>query len=55
MPDFAISPELQHITADDIASMTEEQFRALFRHSAVWRLKLAGLKRNLEEILGNRG
>ena len=55
VPDFAISPELQHITADDIASMTEEQFRALFRHSAVWRLKLARLKRNLEEILGNRG
>ncbi len=45
--DFAIKPELQHITRNDIATMTEERFRAMFRHSAVHRLKLAGLKRNL--------
>ena len=48
--DFAISPQLQHITASDISSMTEEQFRTLFRHSAVRRIKLAGLQRNLRAI-----
>lgn len=48
VPDFAIKPELQHITREDIASMTEQRFSALFSHSAVSRLKLAGLKRNLK-------
>ena len=51
--DFAISPELQHITAQAIAKMTDEQFRKIFRHSAVRRLKLAGLQRNLRAISQN--
>lgn len=45
--DFHPSDALRRLTPDDIASMTPEQFSALFRHSAIKRTKLAGLQRNL--------
>lgn len=45
--DFHPSPELASLTAADVAAMTPERFRALFRHSAVKRTKLSGLLRNL--------
>lgn len=38
------------LTADDILSMTPEQFSATFRHSAMKRAKLAGLQRNVRNI-----
>lgn len=46
--DFRPSPELLSMTPDDWASLTPEQYRQLFRGSAVKRAKYEGLKRNIE-------
>ena len=50
VPEFTINRRLQHITAAEISTMTEEDFRKLFRHSAVRRIKLPQLLRNLAMI-----
>lgn len=44
---FHPSPQLSSLTAADVAEMTPERFSELFRHSAIKRTKLDGLKRNL--------
>lgn len=48
--EFAPSKELMTLTLDGILSMTAEEFRSLFRHSAIKRTKLEGLLRNAQII-----
>ena len=38
-----------------LADLTEEEFRAAFRHSPVWRAKYAGFLRNVALAIGNSG
>ncbi len=38
-----------------LAGLTEEQFRAAFRHSPVWRAKYSGFLRNVALAIGNSG
>lgn len=44
---FHPSEQLAALSATEVATMTPERFSALFRHSAIKRTKLDGLKRNL--------
>ena len=48
---FQPSEALQKMTAGDWESLTEEQYRTLFKGSAVKRAKFDGLKRNIERWL----
>lgn len=50
-PAFQPSEALLQMTPDDWQSLTEEQYRSLFRGSAVKRAKYDGLKRNIERWL----
>jgi epoxyqueuosine reductase len=50
-PAFQPSEALLQMTPDDWQSLTEEQYRALFKGSAVKRAKYDGLKRNIERWL----
>lgn len=47
---FHPRPAVMALTRDDIDTMTQERFSAIFTHSAVKRAKLAGLKRNLRYL-----
>lgn len=47
---FGLRPAIAALTRDSVAAMTQEQFSAIFRHSAVKRAKLAGLLRNLRHL-----
>lgn len=40
---------------DELAAMTDEDFRREFRPTAVWRAKAAGLRRNVANALANSG
>ncbi len=42
--------ELLELTPGEIANMSQEAFSSLFRHSAIKRAKLSGLKRNLANL-----
>lgn len=53
--DFALRDGLRDITEADIAAMSDEQFRALFRGSAVKRVKLPTLQRNLRSMKKREG
>ncbi len=48
MPEFLASKELVAMKPDDWKHLTEENFRQLFKGSAVKRAKYAGLMRNIE-------
>ena len=48
--DFMPSEELLALTDSDMENMTQEEFSAIFGHSAIKRTKLAGLQRNLRAI-----
>ena len=50
-PAFQPSEALLQMTPDDWQSLTEEQYRILFKGSAVKRAKYDGLKRNIERWL----
>jgi len=50
-PAFQPSEALQQMTAADWEHLTEEQYRTLFKGSAVKRAKYDGLKRNIERWL----
>jgi len=50
-PAFQPSEALLQMTSDDWQSLTEEQYRTLFKGSAVKRAKYDGLKRNIERWL----
>ena len=46
LPELRPRPAVAALTAREAASMTQEQFSAIFTHSAIKRAKLAGLQRN---------
>ena len=52
--DFHSGEDLRNLDTDALATLTPEKFNAIFRHSAVRRTKLTGLRRNLHAILGNQ-
>ncbi len=47
---FTILPEILNLKRNEWEQMTEESFKAIFRHSPLKRSKLAGIKRNLNFI-----
>lgn len=49
LPEFLPRPAVVGLTREDISAMTQEQFSAIFTHSAVKRAKLAGLQRNAKQ------
>lgn len=49
-PHFSISDHLLAMKKEDWLNLTEEQYRDLFRGSAVKRAKYCGLKRNIEAL-----
>jgi epoxyqueuosine reductase len=51
-PRFAPHPELKNMTQQEWMELTDEVFQKLFKHSAVKRAKLEGLKRNIKFITG---
>lgn len=53
--DFHPSPRLRELNAAQLAAMTPAEFSAIFRHSAIRRTKLAGLQRNLANLIGVAG
>ena len=54
-PAFQPSAELQAMDDDDWCQLTEEDYRRLFRGSAVKRAKYAGLRRNIDAAMGKDG
>ncbi len=50
-PELQPRRELLELTLDGILQMTQEQFSRIFAHSAVKRVKLAGLQRNARQVL----
>ncbi len=52
---FAPAPENRSPLLGDLASMTRDQFRERFRHSAVTRVRYEGFLRNVAVALGNAG
>ncbi len=47
---FQSVPEVLHFNSKDWAELTEENFKILFRHSAIKRAKFAGIQRNIKFI-----
>ena len=54
-PAFVPLPELSPVDATALLSLTDEQFRARFHHTPLWRPRRAGLLRNAAIVLGNSG
>lgn len=54
IPEFAPRPALTALTPAQAATMTQPEFSAMMRHSAIKRTKLAGLQRNALQLLRNR-
>lgn len=52
-PDFNVKPELAGFTNSDWEEITEVVFRELFRHSAIKRTKLEGVRRNVNFVKPN--
>ena len=48
-------PMLDKTSLSTFAAFTEEDFRAAFRHSPVWRAKYSGFLRNVAWAIGNSG
>jgi epoxyqueuosine reductase len=53
LPEFQPRPELVNPSLDWLAALSQDDFRTLFRGSAVRRTKYAGLRRNLAIAMGN--
>jgi epoxyqueuosine reductase len=53
--DFAFQPSRFAPPLEELAGLTEEEFRAIFRHTAVWRTKYVGFLRNVAIAMGNSG
>lgn len=49
-PEFTPHPRLLEMSSEEWANLSEEEFREIFRKSAVRRTKYAGLMRNLRKI-----
>ncbi|HWG36851.1 MAG TPA: tRNA epoxyqueuosine(34) reductase QueG [Terriglobales bacterium] len=54
-PAFEPQPGMFAPLLAELAALTEAEYRAQFRHSAVRRIKYAGMKRNLAIAMGNSG
>lgn len=54
IPEFAPRPALAALTPAKAAAMTQAEFSAMMRRSAIKRTKLAGLQRNALQLLRNR-
>ncbi|MGH9412789.1 MAG: tRNA epoxyqueuosine(34) reductase QueG [Terriglobales bacterium] len=54
-PAFQPRPGLVAPRLAELAAMSEEDYRSLFRHSAVKRAKYTGLQRNIAIAMGNSG
>lgn len=52
--EFTPREEVLAVTAESALTMTQEQFSATFRHSAIKRTKLAGLRRNAATLLADK-
>lgn len=52
--EFAPSDEFLSLTTERLSQITEEDYRHIFRRSAVKRAKYAGLMRNVEILIKNR-
>jgi epoxyqueuosine reductase len=52
-PDFQARPELVNPALDWLAEMSEEEFRRVFRKTALQRTKRSGLRRNAVIAMGN--
>lgn len=52
--EFAPSSEFIDITFDSLSQMTHDDFRRIFQHSAVRRVKFEGLQRNVQLIIKER-
>lgn len=50
IPELQPRRELLKLTLEECLTMSQQQFSTLFRHSAIKRTKLAGLRRNAEQI-----
>ncbi len=53
LPEFQPRPELVNPSLDGLASLSEQDFRSVFRGSAIRRTKYSGLRRNLAIAMGN--
>lgn len=49
-PQFDLRAAYNNLTASNIEKMTPEEFSTIFRHSAIKRAKLSGLKRNARHL-----
>ncbi len=54
-PEFQPRPELVNPALEWLAGMREEEFRKVFRHSALRRTRFSGVRRNVAVALGNSG
>jgi epoxyqueuosine reductase len=52
---LAVRGDLAELTLEEILALTPERFAAVFRRTAIKRLKLAGLLRNACVVAGNSG
>ena len=50
--EFEPREEILSLTREDLLAMTQEEFSKIFRHSAIKRVKLSGLKRNASGLEG---
>ena len=53
--DPAFAPRNQHLALEDLAALSQEQFKAMFRGTPVWRAKYSGFLRNVAIAMGNSG
>ncbi len=55
LPEFQANPALVNPALDWVATISEDEFRRLFRGSAIRRSKRSGLRRNAALAMGNSG
>ncbi len=53
--DAGFAPANHALVLEDLAELTEDQFRAKFRFTPVWRAKYGGFLRNVAIAMGNAG
>jgi epoxyqueuosine reductase len=51
--DPAFASAIRGASLDELAQLTPEEFRSLFRHTPVWRTKYSGFLRNVAIAMGN--
>jgi len=53
--DVAFAPSNRALDLDQMAELSEEQFRGMFRSTPIWRAKYGGFLRNVAIAMGNSG